>query len=300
MNNILNFKHLYYFWVVAEEGSITSASKRLNITPQTISGQISLLETRINNELFRKSGRNIQLTDTGQIVKRYADGIFALGQELSDVLRGITTTGPSELIVASASALPKATVYKILQPALTMQEDFVLTLTEGPVESILADLAVNKVDLVLSDTQVQSNLRVKAFNHFLGSSGLTVLAPKALAAKYKKNFPHSLNEAPILLPTRQYAIRNRFDHWLDVMEIRPNVRGQFDDSAVMKAFGEAGFGLFFVPQIVEDIVCKMHGVVPVGRIHEVKHDFYAISAERRVTHPAVAAICDQARKLMVE
>jgi LysR family transcriptional activator of nhaA len=300
MNNHLNFNHLYYFWVVADEGSIVSASKRLNITSQTISGQISLLETRINNELFRKSGRNLQLTDTGQIVKRYADSIFALGQELSDVLRGITSTGPSELIVASASALPKATVYKILEPALAMEDDFVLTLTEGPVESILADLAVNKVDLVLSDTQVQSNLKIKAFNHFLGSSGLTVVAPKSLAQKYSKNFPQCLHKAPLLLPTRRYAVRSRFDHWLDAREIRPKIRGQFDDSAVMKACGEAGFGLFFVPQIVEDIVCKMHGVIPVGRIPEVKHDFYAISAERRVTHPAVAAICDQARKLMVE
>lgn len=300
MNNQLNFKHLYYFWVTAEEGSIISASKRLNITPQTISGQISLLETRINNALFRKSGRNLQLTDTGQIVKRYADNIFSLGQELSDVLRGITASGPTEFIVAAASALPKATVYKILQPALTLGEDFVLTLTEGPVESILADLAVNKVDLVLSDTQFQSNIKIKAYNHFLGSSGVSVLAPEATAAHYKASFPKSLNDAPLLLPTRQYAIRKRFDAWLDTMEIRPNVRGQFDDSAVLKAFGEAGFGLFFVPTIVEVEVCRMHSVVPVGRIPEVKQDFYAISAERRVTHPAVAAICDQARKLMIE
>jgi LysR family transcriptional activator of nhaA len=299
MINHLNFKHLYYFWVVAEEGSIVSASKRLSITPQTISGQISLLEDRVNNALFRKSGRNLQLTDTGQIVKRYADGIFSLGQELSDVLRGITAAGHTELIVAAASALPKATIYKILQPALTLEQEFALTLTEGPVESILADLAVNKVDLVLSDTQFQSNIRIKAFNHFLGSCGLSVLAAKGLAKKYTKSFPQSLHEAPLLLPTRQYAIRKRFDRWLENMAIRTNIRGQFDDSAVMKAFGQAGFGLFFVPDVVEEEVCRMHAVTPVGHIPEVKHDFYAISAERRVTHPAVAAICDQARKMLI-
>lgn len=300
MNNQLNFKHLHYFWVTAEEGSIVAASKRLSITPQTISGQISLLETRIDNALFRKSGRNLQLTDTGQIVKRYADSIFALGQELSDVLRGITASGPSELIVAAASALPKATIYKILQPALTLDDEFILTLTEGPVESILADLAVNKVDLVLSDRQLQSNIKIKAFNHFLGSSGLSVLAPKKIAKRYQADFPHSLHQAPLLIPTRQYAIRKRFDLWLETMEIRPNIRGQFDDSAVLKAFGESGLGLFFVPTIVEKEVCRMHNVVPVGHIPEVKQDFYAISTERRVTHPAVAVICDQARRLLID
>jgi LysR family transcriptional activator of nhaA len=299
MPNAMNYKHLNYFWTVAHEGSIAKASEKLHITPQTISGQLSLLEKRMGNELFERDGRGLRLTETGRLVLRYADEIFELGKELNDVLRGVPAIGPSEFIVSSASALPKAIVYKMIEPALRIDQDINLTSLEGPIESILADLAIHKVDLVLSDKPVTGALNIKAYNHKLGESGLTFFASPLLAEKYKDNFPHSLNNAPLLLPTKQNEIRQLFDHWLSEKNIYPIIRGQFDDSALMKAFGQAGMGIFFMPSIIADDVCRAFNVKVIGETNEVKQQFYAISAERKVRHPAVAAICDAAKLLLL-
>jgi len=296
MPNSLNYKHLNYFWTVAHEGSIAKASEKLHITPQTISGQLSMLEERIGNPLFERSGRGLKLTETGRLVLRYADEIFDLGRELSDVLRGAPAVGPSEFIVSAASALPKTIVYKIIEPALHIDHDINLVSKEGPMEGILADLAVHKVDLVLSDTPLTGAFSIKAYNHYLGESGLTFFAATSEASKYKKGFPHSLNQAPILLPTPQYEIRQAIDRWLRSQEIFPMIRGEFDDSALTKAFGQAGMGVFFMPTSIEKEVCKSFNVKIIGRTEEVTQKFYAISAERKVRHPAVAAICDSARE----
>ena len=292
----INYKHLHYFWTVAHEGSITKASQKLHITPQTISGQLSLLEDYIGNALFEKAGRGLALTETGRLVLRYADDIFELGRELSDVLRGAPVVGASEFIVSSASALPKTVVYKIIEPALNLPHDVSLTSREGPVEAILAELAIHKVDMVLSDTPLSGSLNIKAYNHFLGESPLTVFASPGLARSYKKNFPQSLDGAPMLLPTQQYAIRQDIDRWLHGNDIYPIVRGQFDDSALIKSFGQAGMGLFFMPSVIAEEVCHNFNVRAVGEIDEVTQKFYAISAERKIRHPAVAAICDNARQ----
>ena len=291
----INYKQLQYFWVVAHEGSIAKASEKLHITPQTISGQLSLLEERMGNALFEKVGRGLQLTEMGRLVLRYADEIFELGQELSDVIRGAPVVGPSEFIVGAASALPKTIVYKIIEPALHLEHEISLTSREGPVETLLADLAIHKVDMVLSDTPVSSAVSVKAFNHLLGESELSCFAAPRLARKYKKNFPHSLNNAPLLLPTPQYAIRQTIDGWLQQNGVIPLICGQFDDSALMKSFGQAGIGVFFMSSTIEEEICSNFNVKVIGRVHEVKQKFYAISAERKVKHPAVAAICDGAR-----
>lgn len=296
MQDLINYKHLKYFWSVANEGSIVKASEKLHVTPQTISGQLTMLEQSIGNSLLQKEGRGLRLTETGRLVLRYADEIFELGKELNDVLRGIPAVGPSEFIVSSASALPKTIVHRIIEPALHIEQDISLTSLEGPVESILADLAVHKVDLVLSDTPVSGALSIKAYNHLLGESGISCLGTTWLAKRYRDNFPYSLNNAPMLLPTKQYEIRKEFDFWLSEHNIRPDIRGQFDDSALMKSFGQEGVGIFFVPTAIASQVCELHNVTVVGQIDEVRQKFYAISLERKVKHPAVAAICDSARK----
>lgn len=295
MSETINYKHLSYFHVVAHEGSIAKASKRLHITPQTISGQLSLLEERIGSDLFERDGRGLKLTEMGRLVLRYADEIFDLGRELSDVIRGAPVIGPSEFIVSAASALPKTIVYKIIEPALGIEHEVDLTCKEGPVEAILSELAIHKVDMVLTDTPLSGNLNVKAYNHFLGQSSLMFFAAPHLARKYKRNFPLSLNNAPMLVPTKQYSIRQLFDSWLTEQNIYPMIHGQFDDSALMKSFGQAGMGIFFMPSIIADEVCHNFNVKAIGEITEMQQKFYAISAERKVKHPAVAAICDSAR-----
>ncbi len=295
MTDNINYKHLHYFWMVAHEGSIARASDKLHVTPQTISGQLSLLEDRFGNALFDKVGRGLQLTESGRLVLRYADEIFELGRELNDVLRGAPAVGPAEFIVGAASALPKTIVYKIIEPALHMPHEISLTSREGSVEAMLADLAIHKVDLVLSDTPVTSAISVKAFNHLLGESDLSCFAAPKLAKKYQKNFPQSLDNAPVLLPTTQYALRQLLDSWLYHNNVHPIVCGQFDDSALMKSFGQAAMGLFFMSSTIEEEICNNFNVKVIGKTEGIKQRYYAISAERKVRHPAVAAICDSAR-----
>ncbi|MFQ3237045.1 MAG: LysR family transcriptional activator of nhaA [Paraglaciecola sp.] len=291
----INFKHLHYFWAVAHEGSIARASDKLNITPQTISGQLTLLEQRLKQPLFERVGRALKITEMGRTVLRYADEIFDLEKELSDVLRGAPAVGQSEFIISAASALPKTIVHKIIEPALQLTQNISLTCLEGPVKSILAELAIHEVDMVLTDTPLTSAYSIKAYNHFLGESALTCFATSALAEQYQVNFPLSLHNAPMLLPTRQYAVRQLFDQWAYDAGIFPIIRGQFDDSALMKSFGQAGEGVFFLPSIIERQVCDTFQVQALGQLPKIKQRFYAISAERRVRHPAVAAICDTAR-----
>ncbi|TQV72690.1 transcriptional activator NhaR [Exilibacterium tricleocarpae] len=295
MASSINYKHLHYFWTVAHEGSIARASEKLHITPQTISGQLSLLERSLDSDLFRRNGRQLELTETGRLVLRYADDIFALGTELRDVLRGAPAEGPIDFIVGATSVLPKTIVYKILEPSLKLSEDIVLTSREGPIETILAELAIHKVDLVLSDAPLTTAFRVKAYNHFLGECGLSFFAMPRLARRLKGPFPQCLDGAPMLLPTEQHGVRRSFDQWLADREIYPKIRAQFDDSALVKSFGHAGEGAFFMPSIIEKEVCENFGVRVIGSTEDIKQGFYAISAERRVRHPAVAAICDYAR-----
>lgn len=298
MSDNLNYKHLHYFWVVATEGSIARAADKLFITPQTISGQLSMLEERLGQPLFDRIGRRLRLTETGRLVLRYADDIFELGKELSDVLRGAPLVGTSEFIVSAASALPKTIVYKVLEPALTVSDDISLTCKEGPVEAILGELAVHEVDMVLTDTPLTSAFSIKAYNHYLGQSTLSFFAAPQLANQLSGDFPACLQDAPMLVPTKQYAIRQLFDKWCAENSVFPLIRGQYDDSALMKSFGKAGFGVFFMPSIIEEEVKSNFGLQVIGRSQTLKQKFYAISAERKVTHPAVSAICNTARDVI--
>jgi LysR family transcriptional activator of nhaA len=295
MRDVFNYKHLYYFWRVAHDGSISKASQTLHVTPQTISGQLSLLEESIGSAVFEKEGRGLVLTDLGKVVLRYADEIFELGRELSDVLRGAPAVGASEFVVSAASALPKTIVFKMIEPALHLPHEVNLVCKEGPVEAILADLAIHKVDMVLSDTPLSAGYKIKAYNHFLGESSLAAFAPAKTARSIKRNFPNSLNGTPLLLPTSQYAIRKDLDAWFEEQAIFPLLRGQFDDSALIKSFAQAGEGVFFMPRLIAEEICENFNVRVVGEIPEVSQKYYAISTERKVKHPAVAAICDNAR-----
>ena len=300
MQKSINYKHLHYFWVVAKEGSIASASQQLHITPQTISGQLSMLEESLGSSLFERKGRGLVLTEQGRIAFRYAEEIFNLGNELSDVVREKGRAGQVEFVVGILDCIPKTIAYKLLAPAFESIPDVTIVCQEGSLDQILAELAIHKMDLVLADMPLNSAYNIKAYNHFLGKSDITFFATPEIAKKYRKSFPSNMDGAPFLLPTQKSTIRRALDQWFDDLEVSPTVVGQFDDSALLKAFGQAGMGIFSMPTIIENEVCKQFQVKAVGRIQEVKEQFYAITAERRIRHPAAAAVCENARKTVFD
>lgn len=291
----LNFKHLQYFWIVAKEGSIARASKILHLTPQTISGQLSLLEESMGTKLFSKTGRNLTLTETGRLAYGYAEEIFSLGSELEDMLKNKTVGTLLPFSVGIADVLPKLIAYRLLEPALHLPEPVRIVCHEDKIENLLADIAVHKLDMVLTDTPIKTSVNVKAFNHLLGECGISFFAAPALSDRLGDNFPLSLNRAPILLPTAGAAVRGALLQWFETKQIHPHVAGEFDDSALMKAFGQAGIGAFSAPTVIEQEVMQQYKVRLLGRTDEVREQFYAISTERRLKHPAVVALSDIAR-----
>ncbi len=291
----LNYKHLRYFWIVAKEGSITRACEILHLTPQTISGQLSLLEQNLGIKLFSKSGRNLEITEDGLKVFKYADEIFQLGTELEDTIHR-NSMGPAPMFLTGiADAVPKLIAYRILEPALKLTEPVRLVCHEEKIENLLADLAIHKLDLVLADAPISPKLSIRAFNHLLGECGTTFFASKSLLKKTKTTFPKILNELPLLMPTRNSAMSNDLDAWLDHHLIRANVSAEFDDSALMKVFGQAGAGIFIAPTTIEKEVIRQHQVKIIGRAEDLLYRFYAISVDRRLKHPAVIAISETAR-----
>ena len=291
----LNFKHLRYFWVVAANGTIARAAEILHVTPQTISGQLRELEEQIDAKLFQKSGRNLVLTDTGRLVFSYADEMFRLGDELQDVIEGRSPGAALTLTVGVAMVVPKLLAYRVLEPVLNMPESVHLVCLEASLADLLADLSVHKIDLVLADAPMSPTLNVRAYNHLLGESGLSFFTTRKAVRKYKAGFPQSLNGAPMLMPTASSALRRSLEQWLEQQDIKPVVVAEFEDRALMKAFGEAGTGIFTSPTAVEEDVVAKYGVSVIGRTEEIKECFYAISAERRIKHPAVSAITEAAR-----
>jgi len=285
----LNLKHLRYFWVVASEGSITRASEILHLTPQTISGQLRMLEESIGNKLFQKSGRNLVLSDIGQTVFSYADEMFSLENELQDMLEGRPNSQNLTFNVGVAMVVPKLIAYRVLEPVMDMQENVKLICHEAPLVDLLASLSVHKLDLVLADAPISPTLNVKAYNHLLGESGISFFARSEDVKKYRRNFPDSLDGAPMLMPTNSSSLRRALDQWLEREGIKPQIVAEFEDRALMKAFGEAGTGVFTSPTAVEDDVVAKYGVRVIARTDDLQERFYAISAERRIKHPAVAA-----------
>jgi len=293
----MNYKHLLYFWAVAKHGGVVKAAQFLHVTPQTISGQIQLLEGHFGRELFNKHGRGLELTEAGQLAFSYAEDIFNLGSELDQVVRqprGVSR--PLELRVGIADAVPKMVACRLLEPALQGDQPLKVVCTEWKLDSLLAELAVHRLDLVLSDTPLPTGLSVNAFSHRLGGSGVGFYAVPALAKSLKGDFPANLNGAPMLVPGADSAMGARLAQWLSKNKLRPRIVGEFDDGALLKALGHQGHGVFMAPTVLHDEVCRQYQVKRIGEVADLIEEFYVISVERRITHPGVAAITQAARE----
>ncbi len=292
----INYQHLLYFWHVAKEGSITRACEKLHLAQPTISGQLSVFEQSIGEKLFYKSGRKLILTDTGRVVFQYADEIFALGRELSNTLKGRPTGQALRLTVGVSDALPKLVVYRLIEPALRLPEPVQVLCYEDKTERLLSEITLQGMDLVLADTPITPVSGAKAFNHLLGECGVSVFGSRSLASIYKPDFPKSLTGAPFLLPTGNTALRRSLDQWFDSEGISPRIQAEIEDSALVKTFGSGGAGLFVAPSTVETEIESQYDVEAIGRIDSVKERFYAITMRRKLEHPAVTAILENARE----
>jgi LysR family transcriptional regulator, transcriptional activator of nhaA len=291
----LNLKHLQYFWAVARQGSIARASQLLHLTPQTISGQLKELEQQFDTRLFKKSGRNLVLTEKGQSVFNYADEIFRLSNELQDMLTGRSPGAQLNLKVGIAMVVPKLLAYRILEPVLNLEEPVLLTCHEAPFVDLMADLSVHKLDIVLADSPLSPALNIRAYSHLLGESGISFFASESEVDLYRKDFPQCLDGAPMLMPTLSSALRRSLELWFERIDVHPCMVAEFEDRALMKAFGEAAAGIFTSPTAVEGDVLDKYSVDVIGRSDAVKERYYAISAERSIKHPAISAITEAAR-----
>lgn len=292
----LNYHHLYYFWIVMREGSITAASETLRLAPSTISAQLSKLEESLDVKLTQKVGRNLEPTDAGLHILQYADKIFLLGREMLDSLKGLPASGSWSLRVGIVDVLPKLIVQKLLAPINSLPEKGRLICHEGKGENLLAELAMHNLDVVLTDTPLRSGLSIKAYNHLLGECGVSFLGKKELVEQLPGKFPYALNNAPMLFPMAMSTLRGVLDQWLDKMDVQPHIVAEFDDSALLKVFGQAGDGVFVVPTVIEKEVIEQYRVQLIGRTSDIKERFYAISVERIIKHPAVAAISKAAHQ----
>ena len=290
----LNYSHLHYFWTVANEGSIARASEVLHITPQTMSGQLKLLEEAVGEPLLQRAGRGLVLSDTGRLVKQYADEIFTLGAELSQVVKG-QQAKTRVLHVGIVNSIAKLIAYRVLQPVLAMEGSIRLECYEADLEDLLADLAVHRLDLVISDRPIPVGMNVKAYNHKLGSSVIAFFSKPAAVRKYRSNFPQSLAGAPLLLPVHASAMRRELDDWFERIDIEPRVVAEFDDSALLKMFGAAGAGVFPAPYAIAREIERMYSARVVGLAEDVRETYLVISPERKLKQPTVLEIIESAR-----
>lgn len=297
----MNFKHLHYFWAAAKAGGIVRAGEQLHISPQTLSGQIKLLEERLGCALFRKVGRGLELTEEGRVTLGYADQIFSLGAELEAAV-GRPREGERvlDLRVGIADSVPKAIAYRLLEPALAVSVQVHLICHEGKFQDLLGQLAIHRLDLVIADEPMGRQVSIKAFNHLLGSTAMSFFASPTLKRSLERSFPDCLDGAPMLFPGASTAMRQRLDFWLVSRQLRPRAIGEFDDAALMKAFGGEGRGVFMTPSVLESETAAQYGVRVIGRTDELVEEFYAVSVERRITHPCVAAITSSAREQLFE
>jgi len=292
----LNYHHLLYFYTVAKEGSVSRASQVLRLAQPTLSGQIRKLEHVLDERLFERRGRNLVLTEMGRIAFRYAEEIFTIGGELMETMRGRPTSRPPRLIVGIADVVPKLVVHRLLSMSRLAEQGIQLVLREGKQEELLAALAAQSFDLVISDAPLPAHLKVRAFNHLLGESSVTFFAAPALAKRHRARFPRSLDGAPVLLPTESSALRSGLERWFSEIGVRPRLVAEIEDSALLKVFGQHGAGIFAAPTIVAAEVKRQYGVRALHEVREVTERFYAITVERRITHPATAAIAAAARE----
>jgi LysR family transcriptional activator of nhaA len=291
----LNYHHFKYFWTVARLGGVSRASEELRLTQATVSAQLKSLEQALGEKLLRKSGRHLILTESGKLAFRYADEIFSLGQEMMGTLKGRPEGRLARLTVGVTDVLPKLVAYRLIEPALKLKETYRIVCREGSSQELLARLAVHDIDVVLTDSQIDSLMNVKAFSHLLGDCGMTLFGAPKLAAKFRGRFPRRFDGAPFLLPTQNAGARRVFDQWFATAQVHPRVVAEFDDSALLKVFGQRGLGFFFAPTVIAGEVQRQYDVKAVGRIDEVRECFYAISLDRKLKHPAVVAISEAAK-----
>lgn len=295
----MNYKHLHYFMQVAKTGSVLGAAERLHVTPQTISGQIQLLEDQLGTALFGKSGRGLVLTEAGRLALGYAEDIFSLGAELEQAVREHPNSRPAlEFRIGVADALPKPIAYRLVEPATRLEEPVRLVCREWKLDNLLAELALHRLDLVLADAPIPPTVSVKAFSHQLGASGQTFFAAPALAERYRADFPQCLEGAPVLMPAQDSATGQKLQSWFQARELHPHLVGEFDDSALATEFGRRGAGLFVAPTVLADDIARQFGVVAIGEADGITVEFFAISVERRITHPCVVAITRSARQAL--
>lgn len=291
----INYHHLYYFWLTVKTGTVSAAAESLHLARPTVAAQIKNLEKSIGRSLFEKKGRGLVLTEFGTQIHQYANEIFAIGHELREFIKTGHGENRKRFVVGLPDVVPKHIAFELLKPALHMEDRPRTVCYEGKLDQLLTDLATHKLDLVISDAPAPLTMDFKVYNHKLGECGLSMLAVPAMAKKYRKNFPQSLTDAPCLLPTDHTAVRRAMDIWMDDNEIFPEIVAEFEDSALLKVFGQAGEGIFPVPTAIEALIKRQYGVHLVGRISEVRDKFYAISAEKRVQHTATSLVVKQAK-----
>ena len=296
----LNYQHLLYFWSVVRTGSLTRACDELALSAPTISAQLRTLEARLGEKLLTKRGRTLVPTEVGRLVYGYADEIFGLGQDLIEALEHRPTTRPMRLIVGIDDVVPKEIAYRILEPALRLQRSVRITCREGTLERLSAELALHEIDVVLSDAPITPSLNVRVYSHPLGSCDVSWMATPTLAKTLRRGFPKSLDGVPMLLPTDDTAIRRALDRWLDKQDVRPLMIGEFEDYAMLREFARAGHGFAPVPSVLEDQFRRQDGFGGIGPASGVRGEFYAISVERKIKHPAIAIVIDNARRVFSE
>lgn len=291
----LNYQHLLYFWTVVREGSLTAAAAKLRLAPSTVSGQLRTLETNLGEKLLVKRGRQLAPSEMGRMVQRYAEEIFALGGELMETVRGRATRHAARLVVGVADVVPKIVARRLLLPAQQLPQPVYLVCREDKPDRLMAELALHNLDVVISDAPPPPGSNVRAFAHLLGESGIGFFATRTLATRLRRGFPRSLENAPVLLPTENTSLRRSLEAWFAAQGIRPRVVGEFEDSALLKAFGQDGGAVLPAHTVIRAEIGRQYGLHLIGRVKDVRDSFYAISVERRLTHPGVLAISRGAR-----
>jgi LysR family transcriptional activator of nhaA len=295
MESWLNYHHLFYFWSVVREGGVSAASRKLRLAQPTVSEQVKQLEASLGISLFHRRSGRLVLTDSGGRVYRYADEIFSLGRELMDTLAGREAASRSRLVVGVADVMPKLIVERLLAPALQQNRELRLVCYEDRHERLLSDLALYELDTVLTDTPVTPSSVFRGFSHLLGESAVSLFARPKLAERLRKGFPKSLEGVPLLLPIEHTSLRRGLERWFDARGVRPKIRGEFQDSALLLVFGRAGEGIFAAPSILAEEIRTQHRLAVVAELEEVRERFYAVTAERKIAHPGVKAITESAR-----
>ena len=291
----LNYNHLLYFWSAVREGGIAAAARSLHITPQTISGQIKLLERAAGGPLLEKKGRKVAATELGLTVFEHASEIFARGEVLQRLLQDSDFTSRRTVTIGISDVVPNLVAWRLLAPLMQIEQPYHVVCHGGALDSLATELAQHRLDLVVASSALSTSAGVRAFSHLLGECDISFFAPPALAARLRRNFPESMDEAPFLLPSPRSPNRRVFDAWFAQHGIRPRVIGEFDDSSLLKTFGKGQFGVFAAPSIIEEEVTRQCGVRVIGKATTAVAKFYALTTERRIRHPAVVELMERAR-----